>query len=340
MEMPPLDTRETSVYAVGRAARSGVVPTLGYALSSEEHRPNDLVRYARQAEDAGFEFALISDHFHPWTDRQGQSPFVWSVIGGIAEATDRLVLGTGVTCPTIRTHPAVIAQAAATSAAMMPGRFFLGLGSGENLNEHIFGDYWPSADERQEMLEEAIEVIRLLWQGGSQTHRGKHYRVENARVYTLPDEPPPIAVAASGSNAAELAARAGDALISTTPDEELVQAYRSAGGNGPRYGQLTVCWARDEREAVQTALEWWPNAALKGELSQELPLPRHFEQAAENVDEEAIAEAIVCGPDVDRWLEQITAFEDAGFDHVYLHQVGPDQEGFFQVAQRELLVKA
>jgi coenzyme F420-dependent glucose-6-phosphate dehydrogenase len=340
MEMPPLDTRETSVYAVGRAARSGVVPTLGYALSSEEHRPNDLVRYARQAEDAGFEFALISDHFHPWTDRQGQSPFVWSVIGGIAEATDRLVLGTGVTCPTIRTHPAVIAQAAATSAAMMPGRFFLGLGSGENLNEHIFGDYWPSADERQEMLEEAIEVIRLLWQGGSQTHRGKHYRVENARVYTLPDEPPPIAVAASGSNAAELAARAGDALISTTPDEELVQAYRSAGGSGPRYGQLTVCWARDEREAVQTALEWWPNAALKGELSQELPLPRHFEQAAENVDEEAIAEAIVCGPDVDRWLEQITAFEDAGFDHVYLHQVGPDQEGFFQVAQRELLVKA
>jgi coenzyme F420-dependent glucose-6-phosphate dehydrogenase len=298
------------------------------------------VRYARQAEDAGFEFALISDHFHPWIDRQGQSPFVWSVIGGIAEATDRLVLGTGVTCPTIRTHPAVIAQAAATSAAMMPGRFFLGLGSGENLNEHIFGDYWPSADERQEMLEEAIEVIRLLWQGGSQTHRGKHYRVENARVYTLPDEPPPIAVAASGSNAAELAARAGDALISTAPDEELVQAYRSAGGNGPRYGQLTVCWARDEREAVQTALEWWPNAALKGELSQELPLPRHFEQAAENVDEEAIAEAIVCGPEVDRWLEQITAFEDAGFDHVYLHQVGPDQEGFFQVAQRELLVKA
>jgi coenzyme F420-dependent glucose-6-phosphate dehydrogenase len=316
-----------------------VVPTLGYALSSEEHRPNDLVRYAHQAEEAGFEFALISDHFHPWTDRQGQSPFVWSVIGGIAHATERLVLGTGVTCPTIRTHPAVIAQAAATSAAMMPGRFFLGVGSGENLNEHILGDYWPSADERQEMLEEAIEIMRLLWQGGSQTHRGKHYRVENARVYTLPDEPPPIAVAASGSNAAELAARTGDALISTAPDEELVQAYRSAGGDGPRYGQLTGCWAPDEREAVQTALEWWPNAALKGELSQELPLPRHFEQAAENVDEEAIAEAIVCGSDVDRWLEQITAFEDAGFDHVYLHQVGPDQEGFFQFARRELLVK-
>ena len=315
------------------------MPTLGYALSSEEHRPNDLVRYARQAEQSGFEFALVSDHFHPWTDRQGQSPFVWSVIGGIAQATERLVLGTGVTCPTIRTHPAVIAQAAATAAAMMPGRFFLGVGSGENLNEHIFGDYWPAADERQEMLEEAIEVIRLLWQGGNQTHRGEHYRVENARVYTLPDELPAIAVAASGPNAAELAARAGDALISTAPDEELVESYRSAGGTGPRYGQLTVCWARDEGEAVRTALEWWPNAALKGELSQELPLPRHFEQAAENVDEEAIAEAIVCGPDVDRWLEQIAAFDAAGFDHVYLHQVGPDQEGFFQFAQRELLVK-
>jgi coenzyme F420-dependent glucose-6-phosphate dehydrogenase len=314
------------------------VPELGYALSSEEHRPNDLVRYAQRAEESGFSYALISDHYHPWTDRQGQSPFVWSLIGAIAEATERLVVGTGVTCPTIRTHPGVIAQAAATTAALMPGRFFLGVGSGENLNEHIFGDYWPSADERQEMLEEAIEVIRLLWQGGYQTHRGKHYRVENARLYTLPDELPPIAVAASGQEAAKLAARAGDALISTSPDEELVETYRSAGGGGPRYGQLTVCWAKDEQAAVKTALEWWPNAALKGELSQELPLPRHFEQAAENVDEEAIAEAVVCGPDVDRYIEQITAFEDAGFDHVYIHQVGPDQEGFFSFAERELLV--
>ena len=312
---------------------------LGYSLSCEEHGPNDLVGFAREAEEVGFSFALISDHYHPWTDRQGQSPFVWSVIGAIAQATERLRLGTGVTCPTIRIHPAVIAQAAATAGAMMPGRFFLGVGSGENLNEHILGDYWPAADERQEMLEEAIEVMRLLWQGGYQTHRSKHYRVDNARIYTLPEELPPIAVAAAGPRAAELAARSGDALISTSPDAELVEAYRSAGGGGPRYGQLTVCWAKSEQEAVKTALEWWPNAALKGELGQELPLPRHFEQAAENVDEEAIAEAVVCGPDVDRWLEQITAFEDAGFDHVYLHQVGSDQEGFFQFAQRELLVR-
>jgi coenzyme F420-dependent glucose-6-phosphate dehydrogenase len=314
------------------------VPELGYALSSEEHPPTDLVRFAVRAEEAGFSYALISDHYHPWTDRQGQSPFVWSVIGAIAEATERLMLGTGVTCPTIRTHPGLIAQAAATSAALMPGRFFLGVGAGENLNEHIFGDYWPAADERQEMLEEAIGVIRQLWQGGYQTHRGKHYRVENARIYSLPEELPPIAVAAGGPEAAKLAGEAGDALISTSPDQELVEAYREAGGGGPRYGQLTVCWAENEQDAVRTALEWWPTAALKGELSYELPLPRHFEQAAENVDEEAIAEVIVCGPDVDRYLEQITKFEDAGFDHVYIHQVGPDQQGFFSFAERELLV--
>jgi G6PDH family F420-dependent oxidoreductase len=315
------------------------MPELGFALSSEEHPPNDLVRWAVRAEECGFSYALISDHYHPWTDKQGHSPFVWGVIGGIAQATERLRLGTGVTCPTIRLHPGIVAQAAATAAAMMPGRFFLGVGSGENLNEHIFGDYWPAADERQEMLEEAIAVIRLLWQGGYQTHRGKHYRVENARVYSLPEEPPPIAVAAAGPRAAELAGSAGDALISTAPDAELVDTYRTAGGSGPRYGQLTVCFDTDERRAVKTALEWWPNAALKGELGQELPLPRHFEQAAENVTEDEIAEAIVCGPDVDRYLEQITAFDDAGYDHVYIHQVGTDQEAFFAFAERELLVK-
>src|SRR5881227_3193228 len=175
---------------------------IGYALSSEEHGPRELVAQARRAEEVDFAFALISDHFHPWTDRQGQSAFVWSVIGGIAQATSRLRLGTGVTCPTIRIHPAIVAQAAATAAAMMPGRFFLGVGSGENLNEHILGDRWPFPDERIEMLEEAIEVIRQLWEGGYQTHRGRHYRVEKARIYTLPEELPPIAVAAAGRTAA------------------------------------------------------------------------------------------------------------------------------------------
>ena len=315
------------------------MPELGFALSSEEHPPQDLVRWAVRAEETGFSYALISDHFHPWIDEQGHSPFVWSVIGAIAQATERLRLGTGVTCPTIRIHPGIIAQAAATSAALMPGRFFLGVGAGENLNEHILGDYWPSADERQEMLEEAIDVMRLLWQGGYQSHRGKHYRLENARLYTLPEEPPAIAVAAGGPAAAKLAAEKGDALISTAPDAELINAYEDAGGKGEKYGQLTVCFDKDERRAVKTALEVWPNAGLGGELSYELPLPRHFEQAAEHIDEETIAENVVCGADVDKYLEKITEFEDAGFDHVYIHQVGRDQESFFAFAEKELLVK-
>jgi coenzyme F420-dependent glucose-6-phosphate dehydrogenase len=314
------------------------MPSIGYALSSEEHRPLDLVRYAADAERAGFSYALVSDHFHPWVDKQGQSPFVWSVIGGIAEATDRLRLGTGVTCPTIRIHPAIIAQAAATSAAMLPGRFFLGVGTGENLNEHVLGDRWPEAEVRLEMLEEAIEVIRLLWQGGYQSHHGRYYTVEEARIYTRPDEAPPIYVAASQPQAAELAGRVGDGLISVAPDPELIHRFESAGGDGkPKVGQVTVCWAESEEEARRTAFEWWPNAAIKGALSQELPLPRHFEDAAEMVSEDDVAETIVCGPEPDRFVEQIEEYADAGFDHVYLHQVGPDQEGFFRFAQEELL---
>src|SRR5215207_8917843 len=220
------------------------MPKLGYALSSEEHGPLELVRNAARAEQAGFEFALISDHFHPWTDRQGQSPFVWSVIGGIAEATERLRLGTGVTCPTIRTHPAIIAHAAATSAVLMEGRFTLGLGTGENLNEHVVGEGWPAPDERLSMLEEAIEVIRLLWEGGYQTHRGEYFEVEQARLYSLPDEPPDIALAAAKPLAAELAGRVADAFINTSPDSEPIEQFESAGGKGkPKYGQITGCSA-------------------------------------------------------------------------------------------------
>ena len=316
------------------------MPELGYSLSSEEHRPSDLVRFAKAAEDAGFTYALISDHFHPWIDAQGNSPFVWSVIGGIAAATERIRLGTGVTCPMIRIHPAVIAQAAATSAAMMPGRFFLGVGSGENLNEHITGAKWPAPDERLEMLEEAIEVIRLLWQGGYQTHRGKHYTVEQARIYTLPDELPEISVAAAQPKAAELAGRIGDGFVGVAPEAELVQKFEQAGGKGkPRYGHLTVCWADSEDAAKKTAHENWPNAAIEGPLSQELALPAHFEAAAGMVEPDDLAEAMPLGPDPDRYLDQIKAFEDAGFDHVYIHQVGPDQEGFIEFAQRALLPK-
>jgi G6PDH family F420-dependent oxidoreductase len=311
---------------------------VGYALSSEEHGPLDLVRNARRAEECGFPYALISDHYHPWTDRQGHSSFVWSVLGGIAGATDRLSLGTGVTCPTIRIHPAVIAHAAATTAAMLPGRFFLGIGTGENLNEHVLGDPWPSPDVRLEMLEEAIEVMRLLWRGGKQSHHGTHYTVEDARLYTLPDESPPIVVAAGNARAAELAGRLGDGLCSTAPDAELVEAFETGGGNGkPRYGQLTVCYAATEAESRRTAYEWWPNAAIKGDLGQELPLPEHFEQAASMVTEADVAESVVCGPDPERHRAKIREFADAGFDHVYVHQVGPDQEAFLAFYEREVL---
>ena len=320
-----------------RSSGNGASVEFGYALSSEEHSPNDLVANAKRAEDAGFEFVMISDHFHPWTDAQGNSAFVWSVIGGIAQATERIRLGTGVTCPTIRIHPAIVAHAAATSAVMMNGRFFLGVGSGENLNEHILGDHWPAPDERLEMLEEAIEVMRLLWQGDYQTHRGKHYTVENARLYTLPDEPVQIAVAAAKPVAAELAGRLGDAFINTSPEKEPVQKFEKSGGAGkPKYGQVTGCWARSDDEGARTMHEIWPNAGIGGDLSYELPLPRHFEQASENVTPEDLKEKVPVGPDPERWLEQAREFEQAGFTHLYFHQIGPDQEGFFRFWQEEL----
>ena len=311
---------------------------IGYTLSSEEFGPRDLVGFAKRAEGLGFDFLSISDHFHSWVDRQGNAPFVWGVLGAVAEATERIEVGTGVTCPTTRIHPAIIAQAAATAAALLPGRFFLGLGSGENLNEHILGDRWPETTVRQERLEEAIEVIRLLWEGGLKSHRGRHYTVENARIYTLPDQLPPLIVAGAGPKATELAGRVGDGFFGLVPDPDVIGQFEEAGGKDkPRYGQIHVCWAEDESEARKTALEWWPNAAVGGNLNWELPLPSHFESASEWADEEAIAESVICGSDPERYLEQVRAFADAGYDHVYFHQIGPDQEGFCGFAERELL---
>ena len=279
----------------------------------------------------------ISDHFHPWIDRQGQSPFVWGVLGAISRATDHLPLLTGVTCPTIRVHPAIVAHAAATAATLLPGRFSLGLGSGENLNEHVLGDNWPAVPERQARLEEAIEVIRLLWKGGLKSHRGRYFTVENARIYSLPEEPPPILVAVAGNKSVDLAARAGDGLIGTAPVGESIERFRSKGGEGPTYGQLHICWAADEADARRTALEWWPNAATSGNYFLELPLPSHFEQAAEQVSEEDIAEAVICGPDPERHIAAIGEYVDAGYDHVYVHQIGPDQDGFFDFYERSVL---
>ena len=311
--------------------------SVGIALSSEEHAPEALVEQAVAAERAGFEFAVISDHFHPWIERHPHSPFVWSVLGAIAQATDGIELGTGVTCPTMRIHPAIIAQAAATTARLASGRFFLGVGTGENLNEHILGDAWPEWEVRAEMLEEAIEVIRDLWRGETTSFRGSYYIVQNAKLFTLPDELPPIHVAAGGPDMARLAGRIGDGVIGTGPEPDLIAAFEEGGGDGPRYGQVTVCWGSSEAEARATAHAWWPTAALHGEVIQELPNPAQFTDLVSMVSEDQVAEAITCGPDAGVHLEKIRAYIDAGYDHVYLHQVGPDQAGFLDFARAELL---
>jgi coenzyme F420-dependent glucose-6-phosphate dehydrogenase len=306
----------------------------GYALSSEEHRPTDLVANARRAEEAGFDFAMVSDHFHPWLDRQGQSPFVWSVLGGIASSTERITVGTGVTALSLRIHPAILAQAAATVADMLPGRFWFGVGTGENLNEHILGDAWPEHAQRAAMLEESIELIRQLWTGDLTDYHGNFYDVSRARLYTVPEQLPPILIAAGGPETAELAGRIGDGLITTAPEKELLRAY---GKKGPRVGQVTVSWAKTEKVARKTAMEWWPTAAIPGDNSQELPLPSSFEPLTKLVTEDKLAEQIACGPDPEVHLAKIQPYLDAGFSHVYLHQVGPDQEGFFRFAETELL---
>jgi G6PDH family F420-dependent oxidoreductase len=313
------------------------VAELGYTLSSEEFDAPTLVAQAERAEQAGFSFASISDHFHPWIDAQGESPFVWGVLGAISQRTERIQLLTGVTCPTTRIAPPIVAQAAATAASLLPGRFSLGVGSGENLNEHILGDRWPPVAERQDRLEEAIEVIRELWSGKLISHRGTHFTVENARLYSLPEEPPPILVAVAGESSVDLAARAGDGLVGTAPVAESIERFREQGGKGPSYGQLHVCWAADEKAARKIALEQWPNGAISGSHFLELPLPAHFEEATEILDEDDIAESIVCGPDPERHRAAIQEYVDAGYDHVYVHQVGDDQEGFFAFYEREVL---
>jgi coenzyme F420-dependent glucose-6-phosphate dehydrogenase len=311
---------------------------LGYSLSSEEHGPNELIEAAARAEEAGFGFAMVSDHFHPWLDAQGQSPFVWSVLGGIARETSRLRVGTAVTCPLIRMHPAIVAQAAATTQAMFGGRFFLGVGTGERLNEHILGDRWPRPDERREMLEEAIAIMRLLWEGGTRSFDGRFYEVDQARLYTRPETPPAIVMAAGGARAAEMAGRFADGLISTAPSRATVEAFAAAGGAGkPRYGQLKVCWADSEQRAIDTVMRVWPLSGLPGVLNTELATPAQFEAAAKTVEPKDLEGLVVLGPDPAKHLAAIEAFADAGFDHVFVHQVGADQAGFLRFYEHEIM---
>ena len=314
--------------------------TLGYHLSTEEHPPVDLVRYAQMAESAGFNFATISDHFHPWLDQQGQSPFAWSVLGAVAQATTSLHVGTAVTCPIMRYRPEIVAQAAATVATMMPGRFFLGLGTGENLNEHILGRHWPPIAMRQEMLIESVDIIRALWRGDWTSHHGKHFTVEDARLYTMPDDPPPIYIAAVGPKSGKIAARVGDGLISTSPQSGLVEAFDDAGGRGkPHYGQMSICWARDMATARRTAYSSWRTQVVPGSLHANLPLPRDFDQISQLGSEDEVAKKIPLGPDPETYVSRIQQYAEAGFDHLFVHQIGPDQEGFFDFFSREVMPK-
>lgn len=308
----------------------------GYTLSSEEHGPRELVDNARKAEEAGFDFVSISDHFHPWVTAQGHSPFVWSVIGGIAAVTERIGIGTGVTCPILRTHPAIVAHAAATASLLTSGRFFLGVGTGENLNEHILGDRWPRPAIRLRMLEEAVEIIRALWTGDTVDVEGEFYEVENARIFDAPPSPPDIVVSGFGPAAITLAGRIGDGFWGHAGDADAISAYEDAGGRGPRYAQLNVCWAEDVDQARRTVHEIWPNSGIPGQLAQDLPTWTHFEQAAELVTQERAVEDVSCGPDPAAILEAVDASVEAGFDHIYFHQIGPDQDGFLRFWADEL----
>jgi G6PDH family F420-dependent oxidoreductase len=310
---------------------------IGYKLAAEGFGPADLIRQAVQAEQAGFDFVEISDHFHPWLDNQGHSPFAWTVLGAIAAKTDRIGLATGVTCPTVRYHPAIIAQAAATLALVSNNRFTLGVGSGERLNEHVVGREFPDAVRtRHEMLREALEIIRLLWRGGYRSYEGRYLSISDARVFDLPDTPPVIAVAAGGPAAAQLAAELGDGLFATDPDPEIVEQYRAAGGTGPRYAEVPMAWAPDEHAAAQAALETsrWSLAGWK--VMSELPNPVNFAAASATVRESDILEKFACGPDPERFVAAVDQYVAAGHDHLVMQNAGPDPDGFFEFFQSEL----
>jgi G6PDH family F420-dependent oxidoreductase len=312
------------------------VTAFGYTLMSEEHDPRELVAIARRSEEAGFDFLVASDHYHPWVPEQRHSPYAWSVLGAAAAVTERIELATLVTCPIVRYHPAIVAQKAATVALLSDGRFRLNLGAGERLNEHVVGDGWPGVDVRHEMLAEATEIIRLLWQGGYCSYEGRFFTVEDARVFDLPERPVPIGIAASGRRSAELAARRGDALVAIEPRPDLVERYRDAGGTGDTWCQIAVCWGDDERKALETAHERFRWAALGWKVMAELPNPVNFAAASANVRPEDLTGTIPVGPDPQRYLDAVKQFTDAGFERVAFVQIGDDQDGFFRFWQDEL----
>lgn len=309
---------------------------IGYKLAAEAFGPNELVRQAIAAEAAGFDFVEISDHFHPWLDVQGHSPFAWSVLGTIAARTETVGLATGVTCPTIRYHPAIIAQAAATVALLSDGRFSLGVGSGERLNEHVVGQGYPAVHDRQVMLREALEIIRLLWTGGYHNYSGRYLHLEDARVFDLPETLPPILVAAGGAEAAALAAEFGDGLFTTEPSAVLVEQYHAAGGSGPRYVEMSVAWATDPDEAAEAALATNRWGVTGWKVMSELPNPVNFEAATTTVRREDMLDKFVCGADAQAYLDLAREHAEAGYDHLVYMNAGPDPDGFLSFYRSEL----
>ncbi|MDX2649853.1 LLM class F420-dependent oxidoreductase [Streptomyces sp. PA03-1a] len=311
----------------------------GYTMMTEQAGPRDLVAHVTRAEEAGFDFSVTSDHYFPWLDEQGHAPYAWSVLGAAAQATSRMPLMTYVTCPTVRYHPAVVAQKAATVQLLSEGRFRLGLGSGENLNEHVVGGGWPAVDVRHEMLAEAVEIIRALFDGGYVNHRGEHFDVESAKLWDLPDLPPPIGVAVSGEQSCELAGRLADLMIATEPDAELVTAFDEHGGAGkPRVGQLPVSYDPDRDAAVRRAHEQFRWFGGGWKVNSELPGTAAFASASTHVRPADVAESIPCGDDPEVFVEAVRPYVQAGFTEVALVQVGGDtQMAFLDWAEKTLL---
>ena len=308
----------------------------GYFLSSEEYSPAELVEQAVAAEQAGFDALWISDHYHPWNDEQGQSPFVWGVIGAVSQACS-LPVTTAVTCPTVRIHPAVIAQAAATAAVQLEGRFVLGVGSGEALNEHVLGDVWPSADVRLEMLEEAVDLIRELWKGDAVTRAGKHYRTDTARIYTLPDEPPPIYVSAFGPKALDLAARIGDGFINTADDADAVASFKEKSGGKPAQGGVKVSWADTKDEGVDHRAPALGQLRAARRARTGAAEPAALRAGLQLVTRESTAESIVAGNDIDEHVQQLQDYVDAGYDEVYVANMGPNFVAMIEAYGSEVL---
>jgi G6PDH family F420-dependent oxidoreductase len=316
------------------------VTEFGYTMMCEQSRADQLVRDIQAAEAAGFDFSVISDHYQPWLSSQGHSPYAWSVLGAAAQATERIPLMTYVTCPTIRYHPAVVAQKAATVQILSGNRFRLGLGAGENLNEHVVGKRWPAVGERHEMLSEALEVISGLFAGEPRfSFRGKHFDVESARLWDLPDERVPIGLAVSGSSSCRLAGEKADIMIATEPKAELGEMFDACGGSGkPRVGQVAVCYDESRETAVRIAHEQFRWFGLGWKVNADLPNPDSFAGATQFVTPEQVGEQLACGPDVAEHVEKIKPFIDAGFTEVALVQIGADSQAKFAAwAESELL---